>query len=136
MKDTNNEYMGAEGYSLMSASFEVHRELGGGLSEEIYQESLELELGLRDIDFSSKAELAVFYKGHQLNKRYVPDLLVSAEIVTELKAVKCLTHDHEQQLLNYMHITKKAVGYLINFGPPSVEWKRFILKEYILSDQK
>ena len=168
MKDTNNEYMGAEGYSLMSASFEVHRELGGGLSEDvarqrvdgkpkvcpelsggrlervpfgrlkaqIYQESRELELGLRDIDFSSKAELAVFYKGHQLNKRYVPDLLVSAEIVTELKAVKCLTHDHEQQLLNYMHITKKAVGYLINFGPPSVEWKRFILKEYILSDQK
>jgi GxxExxY protein len=168
MKDTNNEYMGAEGYSLMSASFEVHRELGGGLSEDvarqrvdgkpkvcpelsggrlervpfgrlkaqIYQESLELELGLRDIDFSSKAELNVYYKGHLLQKRYIPDLHVSQEIMVELKAVKALTLEHEQQLLNYMHITKKAVGYLINFGPPSVEWKRFILKEYILSDQK
>ena len=133
MTDTNDEYLGAQGYSLMGAVFEVHKELGGGLSEEIYQESLEWELGLKTIDFSSKAELAVFYKGHQLNKRYIPDLLVSAEIVTELKAVKSLTSEHEQQLLNYMHITKKAVGYLINFGPPSVEWKRFILKEYIPS---
>lgn len=136
MNDTNNEYMGAEGYALMSASFEVHRELGGGLSEEIYQESLVWELGLREIAFSSKAELAVYYKGHQLKKTYIPDLLASKEIVTELKAVRCLTPDHEQQLLNYMHITKKAVGYLINFGPPSVEWKRFILKEYIPSHEK
>ena len=133
MTDTNDEYLSAQGYSLIGAVFEVHKELGGGLSEEIYQESLEWELGLKTIDFSSKAELAVFYKGHQLNKRYIPDLLVSAEIVTELKAVKSLTSEHEQQLLNYMHITKKAVGYLINFGPPSVEWKRFILKEYIPS---
>ena len=133
MTDTNDEYLSAQGYSLMGAVFEVHKELGGGLSEEIYKESLEWELGLKTIDFSSKAELAVFYKGHQLNKRYIPDLLVSAEIVTELKAVKSLTSEHEQQLLNYMHITKKAVGYLINFGPPSVEWKRFILKEYIPS---
>lgn len=52
--------------------------------------------------------------------------------MTELKAVKALTPDHTQQLLNYMHITKKAVGYLINFGPlDAVEWKRLILSEYI-----
>jgi len=54
--------------------------------------------------------------------------------MVELKAVKELTSEHEQQLLNYMHITKKAVGYLINFGPmKQLEWKRFILKEYIPS---
>jgi GxxExxY protein len=127
--------MGTEGYALMGAVFEVHRELGRGLSEEIYQESLEWELGLREISFQSKEELNVYYKGHLLEKRYIPDLHVSQEIMVELKAVKALTSEHEQQLLNYMHITKKAVGYLINFGPPSVEWKRFILKEYILSDQ-
>jgi GxxExxY protein len=136
MKDTNHEYMGTEGYALMGAVFEVHRELGRGLSEEIYQESLEWELGLREISFQSKEELNVYYKGHLLEKRYIPDLHVSQEIMVELKAVKALTSEHEQQLLNYMHITKKAVGYLINFGPPSVEWKRFILKEYTLSDQK
>jgi len=125
------EYLSDEGYALMGAAFEVHREIGGGLSEEIYQESLEWELGLQRIAFQSKAELKVYYKGHLLNKRYIPDLHVFGELVVELKAVKALTSEHEQQLLNYMHITKKPVGYLINFGPPSVEWKRFILQEYI-----
>jgi GxxExxY protein len=131
MKDTNHEYMSTEGYALMGAVFEVHRELGRGLSEEIYQESLEWELGLREIPFQSKEELNVYYKGHLLEKRYIPDLHVSQEIMVELKAVKALTSEHEQQLLNYMHITKKAVGYLINFRPASVEWKRYILTEFI-----
>jgi GxxExxY protein len=132
MKNENNEYMGIEGYALMGAAFEVHSELNGGLSEEIYQESLEWELGLREIPFQTKSELKVYYKGHLLNKRYIPDLHVYGELIAELKAVKELTSDHEQQLLNYMHITKKAVGYLINFGPmKQLEWKRFILKEYI-----
>lgn len=76
-------------------------------------------------------QLRVYYKGHLLNKRYIPDLHVFNEIVVELKATKALSSEHEQQLLNYMHITKKPIGYLINFGPPSVEWKRFILQEYI-----
>jgi GxxExxY protein len=129
MKD--KEYLSEEGYALMGAAFEVHRELNGGLSEEIYQESLEWELGLKEIPFQAKSELKVYYKGHLLNKRYIPDLHVFGELVVELKAVKALTAEHEQQLLNYMHITKKPIGYLINFGPPSVEWKRFIIKEYI-----
>lgn len=129
---TNSEYLGNEGYALMGAAFEVYKELGYGLSEEIYQESLELELGFQAIPFTPKGELVVFYKGHQLKKTYIPDLLIHDEIVTELKAVKALLPEHEQQLLNYMHITKKAVGYLINFGTKqSVEWKRYILKEYI-----
>lgn len=116
----------------MGAAFEVHKELNGGLAEEIYQESLEWELGLRDIPFQTKAELKVYYKGHLLNKRYIPDLHVSGEVIAELKAVKELTSDHEQQLLNYMRITKKAVGYLINFGPMMhLDWKRYILKECI-----
>lgn len=134
MIDTNNEYLGQEGYSLMGAVFEVHRELGCALSEEIYQESLEWELGLRKIQFETKSELKVYYKGHLLEKRYIPDLHVFNEIIVELKAIKELTPEHEQQLLNYMHITKKAVGYLINMRPTSVEWKRYIIKEYIPSN--
>ena len=128
----NKEYLGNEGYALMGAAFEVFKELGGGLSEEVYQESLELELGFRNIPFSSKSELAVYYKDHRLKKKYIPDLLVYGEIVTELKANKALDPGNEQQLLNYMHISKKAAGYLINFGPTeSLEWKRFILKKFI-----
>ncbi len=125
-------YLEQEGYDLMGAVFEVYKELGHGLSEEIYHESLEMELGWRNIPYAPKGELAVYYKGHRLKKTYIPDLLVFGEIVTELKTVKALTSGHEQQLLNYMHITRKAVGYLINFSTPqSVEWKRFILSEYV-----
>ena len=116
----------------MGAAFEVYKVLGYGLSEEIYQEALEVELDLRGIPYSSKAELRVYYKDRKLNKKYVPDLFVYNEIISELKAVKQILPDHEKQLLNYMHITKKAVGYLINFGAKeSLEWKRYILNEYI-----
>lgn len=135
MNDAKSEYLSDEGYALMGAAFEVHKELNGGLYEEIYQESLEYELGLQKIPFRTKAELKVYYKGHLLNKRYIPDLEVYGEIIAELKSVKSLTQEHEQQLLNYMRITKKAVGYLINFGPMKhLEWKRYILTEYIPSN--
>ncbi|MGJ8639210.1 MAG: GxxExxY protein [Opitutaceae bacterium] len=132
MTAQNTEYMGSEGYELIGAAFEVHRELGGGMSEEIYQESFELELGFRAIHFVPKGELELFYKGHLLEKKYYPDLLISKEIITELKSVKVLNSEHERQLLNYMRITRKAIGYLVNFGPlDKLEWKRFILKEYV-----
>ncbi len=73
----NTEYMGNEGYAMMGAVFEVYKELEYRLSEEIYQESLELELSSRDILFSLKSLLQVYYKNQLLNKTYIPDLLVS-----------------------------------------------------------
>jgi GxxExxY protein len=124
-------YKEEEGYALVGAAFEVFKILKGGLSEEIYQESLEWELGLRGIPYCSKAELFVNYKGHTLEKKYIPDLLVFDSIIAELKAVKSITAEHEKQLINYMHITQTAIGYLINFEPSKVEWKRFILRQYI-----
>ena len=132
MTALNTDCMGAEGYKLIGAAFEMHRELGGGMSEEIYQESFEIELGLQGIDFISKGEIELFYKGRLLEKKYYPDLLIAKEIITELKSVKVLNSEHERQLLNYMRITRKAVGYLVNFGPlDKLEWKRFILREFI-----
>ena len=117
-----------EGYDLMGAAFEVYNVLGYGMAEEIYQQSLEIELGLRDLPFLSKAELGVTYKDQKLTIVYRPDLLVFEEIVVELKAVKTLAPEHEAQLFNYMRISKKKVGYLINFGTPAeLEWKRFVL---------
>jgi GxxExxY protein len=75
-----------EGYKLMGAAFEVYNEQGYGMAEEIYQESLEIELELRGIPFRSKQELACFYKGRELKKRYVPDLFVFNCLVVELKS--------------------------------------------------
>ena len=104
------------GYKLMGVAFEVYNEQGYGLAEEIYQESLEIELELRGIPFRSKQELKCFYKGRELKKRYVPDLFVFEGLVVELKAVSQLLSEHEAQLINYMRITKQPVGCLINFG--------------------
>jgi GxxExxY protein len=127
-----NEIYKDEGYKLMGAAFEVYNEHGYVLTEEIYQESMEIELEARGIPYRSKQELKCFYKGHELRKRYVPDLFVFDGLVAELKSVSELLPEHEAQLINYMRITKQPVGYLINFGHKNtLEWKRFILSEYI-----
>ncbi len=128
----NTHYLGVEGYRFMGAVFEVYKVLGHGLGEELYQESLEIELDARGIPFSAKEGLTVFYKNRPLRKTYVPDLFVFGEIVAELKAVKALLPEHEAQLVNYLRITRKAVGYLVNFGAPrQLEWKRIILGEFV-----
>ena len=121
-----------EGYKLMGAAFEVYNEQGYGLAEELYQESFEIELAVRGITFHSKQELTCFYKGHELKKRYVPDLFAFEGLVVELKSVSQLLPEHEAQLINYLRITRQPVGYLINFGHKDVlEWKRFILSEFV-----
>jgi len=117
-----------EGYALIGAAIEVHQKLGGGLAEEIYQESMELELSARRIPFLSKQSVSVTYKETLLRKQYVPDLLLHDAVLDELKAVSKLLAEHEAQLLNYMRITRKPVGYLLNFGPiDKLEWKRFVI---------
>ena len=117
-----------EGYDLMGAAFEVYNVLGYGMSEEIYQQSLEIELTLRNIAYQSKVDIEVVYKEQTLATVYRPDLLVFDEIVVELKTVKTLAPEHEAQLFNYMRIIKKKIGYLINFGAAKeLEWKRFAL---------
>lgn len=123
-----------EGYKLMGAAFEVYNDRGYGMAEEIYQECLEFELELRRIPFSAKRELVSSYKGRELKRRYIPDLIVFNCLVVELKAVTQLTSEHEAQLYNYLRITQQPVGYLINFvHKDTLEWKRLILSEFIPS---
>ena len=98
------------------------------MAEEIYQQSLEIELSLREIPFSSKQTLSAFYKGSLLDARYRPDLIVYGGIVAELKAVSELLSEHAAQLFNYMRIADQPVGYLINFGHKNeLQWKRFVV---------
>ena len=126
--DMESHPLKEEGYRLMGAAFEVYNQQGHGLGEEIYQESLEIELESRGIPFSAKQELQAFYKGRLLKKRYVPDLVVFGEIVTELKAVSKLLPEHEAQLINYLRLTRRPIGYLLNFGHgDTLEWKRLIV---------
>ena len=117
-----------EGYELMGAAFEVYNKQGSYLSEDIYQASLEEELKRRNIPFNAQHRLDVFYKGIKLYSCYIPDLLVCDGIIAELKAVKKLLPEHKAQLINYLAITGKKFGYLINFGHTGLlEWKRIVL---------
>jgi GxxExxY protein len=119
-----------EGFQFMGAAFEVYNQIGYGMAEEIYQQSLEIELTLRSIPFVSKHELQMFYKGRKLATRYKPDLYVFNGIVVEVKAVTELAAEHEAQLFNYMRIARCPVGYLVNFGHKrELQWKRFILSD-------
>ncbi len=98
------------------------------MAEKIYQQSIEVELMLRNIPFISKPALSVSYKNYVLSVVYEPDLLVYDEIIAELKAVSALLPEHRAQLFNYMRISKKKVGYLINYGTPhELEWERLVL---------
>ena len=105
---------------------EVHRTLGHGFLEAVYQEALELEFKDRKIQYSREKPLTIFYKGRQLCKEYSADFVCYDKIIVELKALTELNSVHESQLINYLKATKLRIGVLINFGAPSLEFKRFV----------
>ena len=116
-----------ESYAILGACFEVYNDKGPGFVEAIYQECLEIELGLRGIPFSSQAQLILTYKGHTLVKRFVPDFLVFDKIIVELKAVSELNDENRSQVHNYLKATGCRLGLLINFGSKNkLEYERIV----------
>lgn len=102
-------------YQIIGAAMEVHSHLGWGLLEAVYQESLHLELLDRGIDNHREKEIQVYYKKHLLDKKYKMDIVVD-DIIIELKSVTQLVPEHRAQLCNYLRLTRKPLGLLINFG--------------------
>ena len=118
---------GKEVYEIIGAAIEVHKTLGHGFLEAIYQEAFEYELSDRKIPFSSQIELKVKYKNRYLQKTYIADIIAYDKIIIELKALSNLSGKEEAQLINYLKATEFKVGLLINFGSPNkLEWKRFV----------
>ena len=115
-----------EVYKIIGAAMSVHKELGPGLLEALYQEALEIEFIACKIPFVSEPKIIVHYKGVQLKKHYIPDFLVYGKIVVEIKAIKLLGEIENAQILNSTKCCKKDLGLLINFGETSLSWKRFI----------
>lgn len=116
-----------EVFVIIGAAIEVHKHLESGFLEPVYQESLEIELALRNIEFAAQQRLQLFYKGVELKKEYVPDFVCFGKIIVEIKALKCLTTVEESQILNYLKASNFQVGVLINFGSVGkLEWKRFV----------
>ena len=116
-----------EVYLVVGCAIEVHKELGFGFLEAVYQEAMEFELTQRRIPFDAQLPLAISYKGQRLKKEYLADLICYGQIIVELKALERLSGREEAQLLNYLKATGYRVGLLINFGnSPKLEWKRFV----------
>jgi GxxExxY protein len=116
-------------YKIIGASMAVHSELGWGLLEAVYQEALHLELLDRGIDNEREQEVLVYYKKHLLDKRYKMDI-VAGDIIVELKSVTHLSSAHRAQLCNYLRLTHKPIGLLINFGEESLIGERWEFDEY------
>jgi GxxExxY protein len=116
-------------YEVIGAAIEVHRELGPGLLETVYEVCLSDELSSRGIEHRCQVPLPVVYKGKQLDASFRIDVLLPNKLIVEVKAVERLLGVHEAQLLTYLRLTKIKVGLLMNFNVPIVKdgIKRFIL---------
>lgn len=101
---------------IFQASLEVHKTLGPGLLESVYEFALLKEFQLRDIFVQYQVQVPLIYKGHQTNKEFYIDILVENEIVIEVKAVDLMHPVHQAQLLSYMKLADKRMGFLINFN--------------------
>lgn len=109
------------GAKIVDAAYHVHKELGPGLLESVYEYCLIEELKSRNLTVASQIKLPVVYKGKQLDKEFIMDILVENEIIIELKAVEQILPVHEVQLLTYMKLADKKLGYLINFNVPLIK---------------
>ena len=116
-------------YRIIGAAMKVHDELGWGLLEPVYNEALHLELCDQGINSEREKHLPCYYKHHKLEKHYQMDLVVD-DIIIELKSVSELTSVHRMQLFNYLRLTKKPVGLLINFGQSYLQGERYAYYEY------
>jgi GxxExxY protein len=113
-------------YKIIGAARIVHKELGCGFLEAIYQEALEREFVDQNIPFTAQSSVGILYKGKPLNKTYQPDFICYDEIIVEIKALSNLSSLEEAQLSNYLKATNLRIGLLINFGNKSLEYKRLI----------
>lgn len=120
----NNLLFKEESYKIIGAAMEVHRLLGCGFVEAIYQEALEREFALREIPFEREKELTVSYKGDLLSKTFKADFVCYNRIILELKAVKEFADEHYAQIYNYLRASGMDLGILINFGTASIEYER------------
>ncbi len=117
----------SEVYKIIGAAIEVHRELGPGFLEPVYQEALEIEFGLKSVPYIPQKRIQIRYKGRPLKREYVADFVCFEQVVVEIKAAGGLIDQNRSQLLNYLAATGYRVGVLINFGSQGrLEWERLV----------
>ena len=108
---------------IIGCAMEVHKQLGNGFQEVIYQRALEIEMRAAGLEFAREMEMPIYYKGIQIGTRRV-DFFVEGKVMLELKAVIKLEDVHLAQAMNYLEAYKMEIGLLVNFGARSLEFKR------------
>ena len=115
-----------ESYQIIGACMKVHRELGPGFLEAVYEEALEKEFIKSSTPFKRQEKIEIYYDNEKLNKYYRADFICFDKIVLEIKAVTNMPIAFYAQLNNYLIATKKELGMVVNFGQPSLNYKRII----------
>lgn len=130
MRKEPDKALDALAYTVIGAAIEVHRQLGPGFQEKVYEAALCVELGLRQIAHVRQAEIGVAYKGEPVGEGRV-DILVEGQLILELKAVEALAPVHTAQVIAYLKATGHPLGLLINFNVPLL--KKGGIKRIVLS---
>jgi len=110
-------------HKIIGCAMEVHKHLGNGFQEVVYQRALSIEMNLQEITHEREKEMSLQYKGYNIGSRRV-DFFVDDRVMVEIKAIKELEDVHLAQALNYLEAYNMEVGLLINFGGKSLEFKR------------
>ena len=131
MREPNKE-LDALAYKVIGAAMEVHRKLGPGFLENVYEEALCVELTERGIAFEQQVEISIDYKGHAVGKARL-DLLIEKELIVELKTIDRFAPIHKAQAISYLRATGLDLVLLINFNVPVLKEG---LKRVILSERK
>ena len=114
-------------HALIGAAMEVHRQLGSGLLERVYQQALAVECELRNIPLRAEVPLIAHYKGRPLAAQYRADLICFGRVVVECKAKHAILAEHVAQTLHYLRLTRMPIALILNFGTRSLEWQRVVL---------
>lgn len=126
MDATNKILYKEESFTIIGACMKVHRTLGAGFLEAVYEEALEKEFHIQRIPFERQVKLQLYYDNQLMKKQYRADFVCYAAIIIEIKAVPQIPVTFYMQLTNYLKCTNLELGMLINFGTPSLPYKRII----------
>ncbi len=127
MRDSRLEFDDPQTYAIIGAGMAVHRELGCGFLEAVYQEALAIELEERGIAFVREARLPVHYRGRQLPAIYRVDFMCYGEVLVEVKALRAIGPLEHAQARHYLRASNRHRALVVNFGAPSFEHKRIVV---------